>query len=110
MRTRIPPSFAVLAVTLIGVPAVFASLRLAVFCALLFAAMVWGSVVAWAFLLVGMALVLASLGLAFLHAPNVGFAALSLAGPVSLLLTDARTTWCPAARRATCGRSAGPHA
>ena len=94
MRTRIPLSFAVLAVlavTLVGVPAVFASPRLAVLCALLFVAMVWGSVVAWSFLLVGIAFVTTFLGLAFLHTPNVGLAALTLAGLVSFrLLTDAR--------------------
>ena len=86
VRLRIPLSFAVLAVTLVGVPAVLASPSVAIVCALLFAAMVWGSVVAWGVLLAGQAVVAAYVGLAFLAVQSIGLGALAMIGIVSLRL------------------------
>jgi uncharacterized membrane protein len=83
---RVPPTVYVLAVTLVGIPALLASHRLALLCALLFALMVWGSVAAWAVLLTGEALATAFAGLGALAQPSVGLAALALVGLISARL------------------------
>ena len=88
---RLPPTVYVLAVTLVGIPAVLASHRLALLSALLFALTVRGSVAAWAVLLLGEALATVFVGLGALAQPSVGLAALALVGVISArLLLDLR--------------------